>query len=661
MLTPDQITQARAATPSMTPTSGSPPTPPSGGGIRGQALDDLVLSNNSNTQGQSPPSSSGLGDFARSIVSAPATMLARPIQAVAELAGASEDQVDKTTNDLTGGLVAPVPRSYGDVKKDIGRGAQTVALGMGPVSGGAAFGAGTSLEQGHDLFSLNTALDTALGAGSGKMLDLLGKPIFNLAGKAVGKITPDFLQSLAGRGTQAIQDFAAHHDILPEFASNAINNAADKAEQIANKPFEMATNAVKAPINSIKNKITEAKNNAIPEAINKLEQNYVNISTGKQTLRKDFIRNSESTLNKNKAGTTGNTPQRTLAESGIIADNNGKTFTTHDQANQLKEQLRPMHDANHQALQEVEQMTPPISNDAVYNRFKNQVESNIKTKTDREAFLARGEKEIGNLGDGNSTKITELNQEKSGNWDKTKFDTAIPQLQRDYHYQIAKAMQQEIEATAERAGHPDIAQSNREIGDRMEAIKYLESLDGKKILNGQIGGHLLRIAGAITGASHGPFGSIWGALGGDIVSRVMANHSIASPFTRVLLRDLEIKDPAAYEKVTEWIKKQGLDRSNRLELPSGNQVGERDAKTGKIFGGYNPDVIPMGGKTLPSSVVVGGIKPPTSYVEAINRAKYESEKGTGPTKAYAAPSRIIDATDEKPSVLNTDKSPIVKY
>lgn len=167
---------------------------------------------------------STLGNIAKSIVSPVATMVARPIQAVAELAGVSDEAVNKFSKEKLGGIVAPTPQSGADVKKDVGRGIQTVAFGAGgPVAGGAAFGLGASLEKGNDLFSVQTAFDTALGAGAGKVFDLVGKPLVNAAGKVIGEITPKYLKDVASKGTKAIEEFAAKHEIMPQFGKDILN------------------------------------------------------------------------------------------------------------------------------------------------------------------------------------------------------------------------------------------------------------------------------------------------------------------------------------------------------------------------------------------------------------------------------------------------------
>lgn len=176
------------------------------------------------TQPQTAPAEEGggVGGFLKGLVSAPATLVARPFQAVAELAGASPEAVDKFSSRYSGGLVAPVPQNASDVVKDVGRGVQTVALGTGaPLAGGAAFGFGSALEnQGSDAITTgrgitSTLTSTLLGMGAGKALELVGKPLLNATGKVIGTITPKTLQDVAAKGTTAIENFMAHHEVLP--------------------------------------------------------------------------------------------------------------------------------------------------------------------------------------------------------------------------------------------------------------------------------------------------------------------------------------------------------------------------------------------------------------------------------------------------------------
>lgn len=161
-----------------------------------------------------PKDPNALAEFAKSIFSAPATIVARPFQAVAELAGAKDEDVNKFSHDISGGLIAPTPQNYGDVGKDVGRAAETVALGTGaPIAGGALFGVGASLEQGNDLLSAQTLADAAIGGAGGKVLEWVGKPLLNAAGKVVGTITPKIIKDAAAGGAESLAKFAATHDL----------------------------------------------------------------------------------------------------------------------------------------------------------------------------------------------------------------------------------------------------------------------------------------------------------------------------------------------------------------------------------------------------------------------------------------------------------------
>ncbi len=139
---------------------------------------------------QQPEESLGskLWGVAKDIVSPVATMIARVPQAGAALAGASNEDIDQWTERNLGsiglgGLVAPTPKNFSDLPKDVGRGIETVGMGIGgPVKAGATLGLGYSMEQGNPILSGQTALNVGLGAAGGKAFDLAGKAISPLVG-----------------------------------------------------------------------------------------------------------------------------------------------------------------------------------------------------------------------------------------------------------------------------------------------------------------------------------------------------------------------------------------------------------------------------------------------------------------------------------------------
>lgn len=159
---------------------------------------------------------------AKDIVKQAATITARPFQAIAELSGATDTEVNDFTKKYFGGLVREVPQNLSDVKKDVGSALQTVALGVGgPASKlatkvgstvlgaskltptalnvakaastatkigteSALFGAGMSMAEGNNLLSKETVKDVALTAGTIGGLSLIGKGIKAIK---VGKAT----------------------------------------------------------------------------------------------------------------------------------------------------------------------------------------------------------------------------------------------------------------------------------------------------------------------------------------------------------------------------------------------------------------------------------------------------------------------------------------
>lgn len=178
---------------------------------------------------------SGIASVAKGIISPVATLAARPIQAVAESLGASAEDVNKVTKDLAGDVVAPVPQNFGDVKKDVGRGAETVALGLAPVAGGATFGVGSSLEKGNDLFSGTTALNAGAGLIGGKIADVASPYI----AKGVGALIPKGIKDAISEGITPVEkgvgDFMDRTKILPDSLSKAVNTGAEAVNNLPGK------------------------------------------------------------------------------------------------------------------------------------------------------------------------------------------------------------------------------------------------------------------------------------------------------------------------------------------------------------------------------------------------------------------------------------------
>ena len=170
---------------------------------------------------QQPEESLGskLWGVAKDIASPVATMIARVPQAGAALAGVSNEDIDKWTEANMGkigldGLIAPTPKNFSDLPKDIGRGIETVGFGVGgPAKAGATLGLGYSMEQGNPILSGDTALNVAGGAVGGKLLDVAGKVASPLVGALAtktglmpGGVLEKSYQAAKGKVAKAYED-----------------------------------------------------------------------------------------------------------------------------------------------------------------------------------------------------------------------------------------------------------------------------------------------------------------------------------------------------------------------------------------------------------------------------------------------------------------------
>lgn len=491
-------------------------------------------------------------NFAKSVISAPLTMLARPIQAGAELLGASDKDVNDISSKISGGLIAPTPQNYGDVGKDIGRAAQTVALGLGPISGGALFGAGNSLEQGNDLLSAQTAFQTALGAGGGKLLDFVGKPLLNAAGKVIGKITPDVLQDVASKGTQAIKNFADTHSLLPDNVSNIINKGADVAETIANKPFKAIGGATSGIRNSLSDRyynqnvsditkpttIPEAKYNNATKIYNKAKSQGIDIG---QEASDIGIKHQDLVQNGNYD--TKDISQNIREDTGTLSN----------------EKLRPaLQKADIEATNANGGVTPRTSLNDIRDAA---LENASKDKTTDKADIIQdikdhfNDKRQGSLRSDNPKgfNLEELHDNKI-KFSKGVYNATKPAKNISEKY-ISDAFRKTLEKTAPKS--IPVEEFNAELSKKYKVADYLESLHGKKapVSFGQkIARTGAKVAGAIGGHALG--GGLLGEVGGYHIGGFAENalENMSNPLKKYFLNDIEAATPKSFKKMDSYLK-----------------------------------------------------------------------------------------------------------
>lgn len=317
-----------------------------------------------------------------------------------------------------------------------------------------------------------------------------------------------------------------------------------------------------------------------PNAINELEKTYQELAESTKPTTKRLFKGQKVTELKNLAGTEGRTPERVLAEDGIIPKQKGTRLYTLKQAEEYRASNSHLRDANREALKEVEQSVPKVNlNDARQSAIQS-----VKTPENINGGKFKGlEKEINQEYDdliehyGNEVPLTTLDDIKTDRWKGVNFDSTRPLL-KDANYAIAKSHQKIIEDVADKAGFKDVAQLNREMGDRLEAAKFLESLDSKTLKFGKLGRYAFQNIGSAMG--HTILGKMVGALGGDAFANFLIKNSVAGPVKRLVLKNLSRTNPEAFNAAMKFIEHAGLSRDIRLGLPEPKsiQLGPESSK-----------------------------------------------------------------------------------
>jgi len=172
-----------------------------------------------------PKKGGGFGGFVKSLVSAPATIVARPFQAIAALGGVSQETLDKFSKEKLGGFVAPVPKSGSDVVKDIGRGFETAAWGVG--AGGAVKAGTTFAKQGLKETIKKTAIEgVKAGTVFGASQPLIEKGSDATAGDVLKSGAVGGLFGL-GAGVVTPLAFRAGSKIINRFTPSSLTDRLD--------------------------------------------------------------------------------------------------------------------------------------------------------------------------------------------------------------------------------------------------------------------------------------------------------------------------------------------------------------------------------------------------------------------------------------------------
>ena len=528
-----------------------------------------------------------------------------------------------------------------------------------------AGGFGSTAKKGYELYR---------GLGD-KIYNNLEKNV-NYSDSVLGGVGISAAEGVSKIATAGIEDPL----LIPSLIYGGPKAAGAKGDAISDTA-RIFTRGADTSIPNILKKVTPSRAGAIDD----LEQTYTDLMSGTTPGKKKIDKLAEKTAALDRAGTTGRTPQRTLAESGVIPNRSGPKLDTYDQAKQYRETTAPLREANRKALEEVGLSTSPVKLDDLEARAISNAKTPANVNGGRfESMEKQIQARFAALRKAYPTgeiPLSVVDDIKSAHWDNVFGNKSLVEadrLAKDSDYAIAKAMQKDIEEIAEKAGHKDVAQLNREIGDRLEAARYLEDLNGKTIK----GGRLLKYVTTGIGSAMGTTipGKIVGALGGNLIGELIIANNVANPIKRFLLRNLQAKDPEAYLNTIKWLEKQDLDRETRLLLPGPSGMNT------EINQGRALPVLPRDNRVIESTGkdIMGGSSRPAETPKSTSPAKplddiriyepYEKdlpviEAGTVPKKksilpvAKGAPnvyqSKSPTSQQTKPAITKVNNKPIL--
>ena len=243
-------------------------------------------------------------DFTKAIVSPVATMVARPIQLGAELAGVSDEKVNEITN-KTKGWIAPTPQSGSDVLKDVGRGVQTAALGLtggGSTLGkmaltgakeGAIFGAGYALEkEGTKAFSKEGLKEAIKSAAIGAVLNPVVGTVLNKVASKLGGKTTKVIEKEVNPTIKNIDDIADNSLSKSKVGlkDKTVTYLKENPQEIANREVRLREVDGKVVIEDGRHTLQAAKETGITPLFKDVTPEY----TGKKsTIIDDIINKKE--------------------------------------------------------------------------------------------------------------------------------------------------------------------------------------------------------------------------------------------------------------------------------------------------------------------------------------------------------------------------------
>ena len=531
-----------------------------------QLMDTLIQRGN-NLEGYSPPPKPGLigsiWDSTKKVVG----------DTLSAFGGGQNSVGSKIINDVQAGAA------------DMTKGNQEFSQGH-PWQGGADIIKGVVKSGARPALDAAQAVFTPIGSAIRELSNKTGftknvqEPVANYLGDKISNIKE--VQDFAVKHPEAGEDFQrALFAVMLATGGGKADESSVLNKDVTDIPGDVKTE-VKNVGDDIKGKSQEVLKSKQETEVNKLEQDYDRWTGATKSGAKRLYDISKKTAALDSTGLEVKTPQRVLAEAGVIPDTQGTKFNTAEQADIFAERAKPMEDANKAALKEVADQAPPADFDVMFGKIAERINSLKITMGDKESMLSDAKNEIDLLKKkyGNSVRVDDLNNEKQAYGKPVKWDKVNPAkpLMGDVNYQISRVFRETIEQVAKDAGNEEVAQLNRNIGDTLEASKFLKNLHGQTLKGGRLGKYVYTAIGSTLG--HTLVGKVLGAVGGDMLGELLMRNDVANPLKRLILKSIKEQSPEAYDETVKWVKEQ----KGKQPETSDNADFSPKSKTGQSLG-----------------------------------------------------------------------------
>lgn len=265
-----------------------------------------------------------------------------------------------------------------------------------------------------------------------------------------------------------------------------------------------------------------------------------------------------------------------LANAGILPEteeiNGRRVFTTgEDSVSQqtLQKRINDLTALRDEGISQAGQNTPRFLED-LRNTALQKAESEFDG-TDRQSAIDHINQEFAayktQYGDGQGNiNLTEENKIKMSLQGKTKFDTTKSTTINRTNKMMSAIARESVEKGADTAGLKNVGELNKIIQQHLDAVKFLQKINGQTIKGGRIGKYLAEGVGAMAGnAAGGVFGGgIGGAVGtvagagaGALFSHFLQKFTSGGTISAAAIGRMAQEEPQVVQQFLDYVGKNG--------------------------------------------------------------------------------------------------------